>query len=54
MGQNARLLKSGRQPGLFYRQMWETILSGKKWQGELVNRRRDGSQYQRILPACDT
>ena len=26
--------------------MWETILAGQKWRGELVNRRKDGSLYQ--------
>lgn len=45
LGQNARLLKSGRQSDDFYKNMWETILSGRKWRGELVNRRKDGSLY---------
>lgn len=26
--------------------MWETVLSGEKWRGELFNRRKDGSLYQ--------
>jgi two-component system, cell cycle sensor histidine kinase and response regulator CckA len=46
VGQNTRLLKSGQHPASFYQQMWETILSGQKWQGELVNRRKDGSLYR--------
>ena len=45
IGQSTRLLKSGQQQASFYRQMWETILAGQRWQGELVNRRRDGSPY---------
>ena len=45
IGQNTRLLKSGQQPASFYQQMWEAILSGQRWQGELVNRRSDGSPY---------
>ncbi len=44
-GKNPRLLKSGRQEADFYRNLWQTILSGQVWQGELVNRRRDGTQY---------
>ncbi len=32
-------------PLRFYKDMWETILSGQRWQGELVNRRKDGSLY---------
>lgn len=46
IGQNPRaLLKSGVHPPAFYRQLWETILAGAVWQGEMTNRRKDGSQY---------
>jgi PAS domain S-box-containing protein len=31
----------------FYRRMWETILAGQVWSGELVNRRKDGSRLRR-------
>lgn len=43
------LLKSGAQDQPFYQQMWETILSGKVWRSELVNRRKDGSRYNQML-----
>ncbi len=46
LGQSTSLLKSGHQPASFFKNMWETILSGQKWRGELVNRRKDGSLYQ--------
>jgi len=46
LGQSTRLLKSGQQPPAFFKNMWETILAGQKWRGELVNRRKDGSLYQ--------
>ncbi len=46
LGQNTCLLKSGQHPSSFYKEMWETVLSGKRWRGELVNRRKDGSLYQ--------
>jgi diguanylate cyclase (GGDEF)-like protein/PAS domain S-box-containing protein len=45
LGKNPRMLQSGRQPRSFYLEMWKAILSGKKWQGEIVNRRKDGSLY---------
>jgi len=45
VGQNPRLLKSGRQPQEFYRDLWSTILAGKVWHGELVNRRKNGDLY---------
>ncbi len=39
------LVRSGEQSRGFYKQMWDTILSGKAWHGELQNRRKDGSRY---------
>jgi len=53
LGQNFRLLNSGQQSAEFYRALWDTIVSGEVWQGELVNRRKDGRQYveeQTIAP----
>jgi two-component system cell cycle response regulator len=46
LGQSTSLLKSGHQPASFFKNMWRTILSGQKWRGELVNRRKDGSLFQ--------
>ncbi|MBZ5529283.1 MAG: PAS domain S-box protein [Acidobacteriia bacterium] len=46
IGQTPRLLKSGQQSRAFYTEMWKTILSGRRWQGELINRRKDGSLYR--------
>lgn len=45
LGKNLRLLKSGKQSDGYYQNLWQTILSGKVWRGELVNRRKDGSDY---------
>jgi len=39
------LLKSGKHGEAFYREMWHTIQSGSVWHGEIVNKRRDGSEY---------
>ncbi|GAB5606395.1 hypothetical protein TK5_24750 [Sideroxyarcus sp. TK5] len=39
------LLRSGRQDQAFYERMWQTILAGRVWHGELVNRRKDGELY---------
>ncbi len=44
-GRNPNVLKSGLQRDAFYRQMWETIVAGGVWRGELYNRRKDGSIY---------
>jgi PAS domain S-box-containing protein len=48
-GQNPRFLKSGRQDRSFYQAMWQTILSGRVWRGELINRRKDGSLYTEAM-----
>ncbi len=56
IGQNPRILKSGKQDRPFYEQMWQTILAGRVWKGELVNRRKDGSLYTEemtIAPVWD-
>ncbi|MEK6663709.1 MAG: diguanylate cyclase [Pseudomonadota bacterium] len=45
LGKNHRILKSGAHPDALYAHMWETIASGKVWQGEVCNRRKDGALY---------
>lgn len=46
LGKNPRhLVKSGEQSEEFYKNLWDTILAGKVWHGELVNSRKDGSFY---------
>lgn len=44
-GQNPRMLRSGKQNDEYYRNLWDTISSGKTWHGRLVNKRKDGSFY---------
>jgi len=46
LGQNPRLLKSGKQPDEHYRQLWTTISRGEVWRGRLTNRRKDGSLFE--------
>lgn len=57
VGKNPRdLVKSGRQGLALYKQLWETILAGRVWHGEVVNRRKDGTLYpeeQTITPVRD-
>ncbi|MBI5352867.1 MAG: PAS domain S-box protein [Chloroflexi bacterium] len=45
VGQNPKILKSGKHGYDFYKDLWTTILAGKIWDGELVNRRKDGHLY---------
>ena len=57
VGQNPRILKSGREPAEFYKDLWKTIRSGGVWRGEVINRRKDGTFYteeMRITPVQDS
>ena len=56
IGQNPRLLKSGRHEPGFYRQMWDTLTRGKIWRDRFQNQRQDGALYvaeQTIAPIQD-
>lgn len=48
IGNNPRLFKAGTTSRQVYADLWETILSGKEWRGELLNRRKDGTIYWSI------
>ncbi len=45
MGRNPRFLKSLKTPASVYENMWAHLTSGQSWRGELINRRKDGSEY---------
>lgn len=43
VGRTPALFNSGRHPPEFFRKMWETIGRGMVWEGEITNRKKDGS-----------
>ncbi|MBJ6727152.1 PAS domain S-box protein [Geomonas sp. Red875] len=45
LGKNPRLLKSDHQPPEVYQQLWQTIVDGGVWHGELHNRRKNGTFF---------
>lgn len=45
LGQNPRILKSGIHGPELYHDLWGTIRRGDTWQGEIINRKKDGSLY---------
>ncbi len=49
LGQNPRMLASGRHTPEFFRTMWATLDSHGYWQGEVWDRRKDGSIYPKRL-----
>jgi diguanylate cyclase (GGDEF)-like protein/PAS domain S-box-containing protein len=56
IGHTPHLFSSGQHDNAFWRDMWQTILSGQTWRGEVLERRKDGSLYtiiQNISPILD-
>ncbi|MFD6443391.1 PAS domain-containing protein, partial [Peribacillus sp. NPDC060186] len=49
IGKNPSILKSGKQPQTFYKDMWKSIEKNGFWQGEILNSRKDGQQYLQWL-----
>ena len=45
IGRNPRILQSGRHDDAFYDAMWRTLAETGKWEGEIWNRRKDGTIY---------
>ncbi len=45
IGQNPRILNSGTHPKSYFKQLWETLLSGEVVHGVTVNRKKDGTHY---------
>lgn len=56
IGQNARILKSGRHDAAFFNAMFQELHATKLWKGEIWNKRKDGSVYLErlcISAICD-
>ena len=45
IGQNPRILKSGKMSRDDYKGLWETILTGAEWRGEFYNKKKNGTFY---------
>jgi diguanylate cyclase (GGDEF)-like protein/PAS domain S-box-containing protein len=55
-GKNPRLFKSNNTPASTYEELWKAIVSGHSWQGELQNRKKDGTLFWErayIAPVMD-
>ncbi len=44
-GKNPRIIQSGLTPASTYREMWDAIISGNEWRGEILNRKKNGELY---------
>ena len=45
IGKNPNILKSGHTPAGVYQEMWQAITTGKTWQGEFLNKKKNGDLY---------
>ncbi|MBV5312350.1 MAG: PAS domain S-box protein [Prolixibacteraceae bacterium] len=45
IGKNPQILKSGQTEQSVYRDLWNTITAGKEWEGEWINRKKNGELY---------
>lgn len=56
IGRHTRIFKTGIHTHEFYHDLWETLLAGKVWKGEMTARRKDGSSvwnFMTIFPLLD-
>ncbi|MBI5307951.1 MAG: PAS domain S-box protein, partial [Planctomycetes bacterium] len=57
LGRNPKILNSGKNPPGLFRDMWNTILSGKIWRGTVINRKKTGDLYHEemtVAPVIDS
>lgn len=52
IGQKPNIFKSGRHNRQFYQNMWAALLNHGYWQGEIWDRRKDGSIYPKWSTIC--
>ncbi len=57
IGQDPRILQSGKTPKRLYERLWKTLSKGETWRGEFVNMRKNGEiyyEYAVIAPIKDS
>lgn len=45
LNQSSRIFKSGHHSDEFYKNLWDTILEEKTWEGQFLNRKKNGAIY---------
>ncbi len=45
LNKSTKIFKSGYHTQKFYEDLWQTILSGQTWEGNMLNRKKNGEKY---------
>jgi len=45
IGQNPRIINSGKMQKSVFKDLWDTLLAGREWHGELLNRKKNGQFF---------
>ncbi len=45
LGKNVNIVKSDKQDNAFYKELWDTITSGKVWHNRIINKKKDGTLF---------
>lgn len=56
LGETPGLLNSGEMPREYFDDLWDTVLAGEVWEGELIDQRKNGERYvayQTVAPITD-
>ncbi len=51
-----KIINSGKQDDEFYKNIWDEVLQGSVWRGEVINKKKDGSFYYAemfVMPVKD-
>ncbi|RLL55592.1 PAS domain-containing sensor histidine kinase [Mariprofundus sp. EBB-1] len=49
LGKSLSILDSGKHNADFFHNIWHTIRSGKVWEGNIINRRKNGTEYPALM-----
>jgi len=52
VGRNPRFLKSDKVAPEVYKELWETVIAGREWRGEMINRKKNGELYWEYAAIC--
>ncbi|MBT3198096.1 MAG: diguanylate cyclase, partial [Gammaproteobacteria bacterium] len=49
LGKKYNIISSGQTPSKLYKELWDTIKSGEVWEGEILNRKKNGELFWELV-----